>query len=111
MDMDDGSGGVLFSMGDSPEFRAWSARLQAHLVERELLLQELEQVVRADRTRLREAQIAAGDYTADEEGTPYTGIDNLQPGLVYAQAADLNALRAAVENLRVTVENLLASFD
>ena len=45
-------------------------------------------------------------YTADNEGTPYTGIDNAQAGTVYATVADLNALRAAVENLRGFTEDL-----
>lgn len=44
-------------------------------------------------------------YTADNESVAYTGIDNAQVGSVYAQLADLNALRVAVENLRATVEN------
>lgn len=44
-------------------------------------------------------------YTADDESAAYTGIDNTQVGTVYAQVADLNALRAAYENLRAFVED------
>lgn len=44
-------------------------------------------------------------YTADNEGSAYTGIDNLQPGSVYATVADLNALRVAYENLRAHHES------
>lgn len=46
-----------------------------------------------------------GAYTADNEGSAYSGIDNLQGGSVYAQVADLNALRTAYENLRAFVED------
>lgn len=45
-------------------------------------------------------------YIPDEESTAYTGIDNAQAGAVYAKAADLEALRVAVENLRLFVEDL-----
>lgn len=45
-------------------------------------------------------------YTADNEGSAYSGIDNLQVGNVYAQLADLNALRTAYENLRAFTEDL-----
>ncbi len=44
-------------------------------------------------------------YTADAEGTAYTGIDNTQVGTVYAAVADLNALRVAYENLRIAYES------
>jgi hypothetical protein len=47
-----------------------------------------------------------GAYTADVESVAYTGIDNAQAGSVYATLADLNALRAAVENLRAFAEDL-----
>lgn len=45
-------------------------------------------------------------YTADSESSAYTGIDNAQGGTVYAQVADLNALRVAYENLRAFAENV-----
>lgn len=45
-------------------------------------------------------------YTADNEGSAYSGIDNLQLGSVYAQVADLNALRTAYENLRALSEDV-----
>lgn len=45
-------------------------------------------------------------YTPDAESGAYTGIDNAQGGTPYAQLTDLNALRAAVENLRAFVEDL-----
>ena len=45
-------------------------------------------------------------YTSDPESSAYTGIDNLQVGTVYAQVADLNALRTAYETLRVFVEDI-----
>ena len=44
-------------------------------------------------------------YTADDESSAYTGIDNAQAGVVYAQVSDLNALRTAYENLRAFVED------
>lgn len=44
-------------------------------------------------------------YTADDESTAYTGVDNAQAGSVYATVADLNALRVAVENLRAFTED------
>lgn len=40
-------------------------------------------------------------YTTDPETIAYTGIDNTQPGTVYATVADLNQLRLAYENLRL----------
>lgn len=43
-------------------------------------------------------------YTSDDESAAYSGIDNAQGGLVYAKHADISALRAAYENLRVYVE-------
>lgn len=43
-------------------------------------------------------------YTANAQGSAYTGIDNAQAGTPYAQLTDLNALRVAVENLRALVE-------
>lgn len=46
---------------------------------------------------------------ADDESTPYTGIDNAQVGDVYAQLTDLNALAVAYEDLRVTYNTLLTS--
>lgn len=46
-----------------------------------------------------------GAYTADDESSAYTGIDNAQAGTVYAQVADLNALRTAYETLRAFVED------
>ncbi len=49
-----------------------------------------------------------GAYTADDESGAYTGVDNTQVGAVYATVADLNALRAAYENLRAFVEDLAA---
>lgn len=45
-------------------------------------------------------------YTADNESGAYTGIDNAQGGTPYAQLTDLNALRAAYENLRALTEDL-----
>lgn len=45
-------------------------------------------------------------YTADNESSAYTGIDNLQVNTPYAQVADLNALRVAYENLRAFTEDL-----
>lgn len=45
-------------------------------------------------------------YTSDPENTPYTGIDNSQPGTPYAQLSDLNQLRVAYEALRAGYENL-----
>jgi hypothetical protein len=47
-----------------------------------------------------------GAYTPDDESAAYTGIDNAQAGTVYATLADLNALRAAYENLRAFLEDL-----
>lgn len=47
-----------------------------------------------------------GAYTADNESSAYSGIDNLQMGNIYAQLTDLNALRVAYENLRAFVEDL-----
>ena len=46
-------------------------------------------------------------YTTDNENTPYTGIDNIQVGSVYAQLTDLNALRTAYVNLEAAHLNLL----
>lgn len=45
-------------------------------------------------------------YTADNESSAYTGIDNAQAGTVYAQLTDLNALRTAYENLRAFAEDM-----
>lgn len=45
-------------------------------------------------------------YTSDPESSVYTGIDNAQVGSVYAQLADLNALRVAYETLRVLSEDV-----
>lgn len=45
-------------------------------------------------------------YAADNEGSAYSGIDNLQVGNVYAQLTDLNALRVAYENLRAFTEDI-----
>jgi hypothetical protein len=45
-------------------------------------------------------------YTPDSESGAYTGIDNAQVGSVYAQVADLNALRVAYENLRGLSEDI-----
>lgn len=45
-------------------------------------------------------------YTSDPESSAYTGIDNAQPGTVYATVADLNLLRAAYENLRTMAEDV-----
>lgn len=45
-------------------------------------------------------------YTSDPESGAYSGIDNAQVGSVYAQLADLNALRVAYENLRAFVEDV-----
>lgn len=47
-------------------------------------------------------------YTADDESVAYIGIDNAQGGTPYATVADLNALRVAVENLRVHHESTSA---
>lgn len=49
-----------------------------------------------------------GAYTADDESTPYAGIDNGQAGAVYAALADLENLRAAYENLRAAYEDNVA---
>lgn len=51
-------------------------------------------------------QQALASYTPATESTPYSGIDNAQPDTPYAQVDDLNALRAAYENLRLAVEDL-----
>jgi len=48
----------------------------------------------------RGAAIADADEAEDDESAAFTGIDNAQVGEVYAQLADLNALRAAYEDLR-----------
>lgn len=45
-------------------------------------------------------------YTADNENSAYTGIDNAQAGSVYAKLVDLNAARVALENLRTMAEDL-----
>lgn len=47
-------------------------------------------------------------YTADDESSAYTGIDNTNGSAVYATVADLNALRIAYENLRAFTEDLAA---
>lgn len=47
-------------------------------------------------------------YTSDDQSTPYTGIDNTDPGTVYATVADLNTLRDAYQNQRALSENLAA---
>ncbi len=44
-------------------------------------------------------------YTADPESSPYTGLATGVLGTPYASVDDVNALRAAVENLRAFVEN------
>lgn len=49
-------------------------------------------------------------YTTDTESVAYTGIDNAQAGTVYATVADLNALRTAYENLRVSYDNLISAY-
>ncbi|MDR3621602.1 MAG: hypothetical protein P4L85_19785 [Paludisphaera borealis] len=46
-----------------------------------------------------------GAYTSTPASTAYTGVASGQTGTPYAQAADLNSLRAAYENLRVFSEN------
>lgn len=46
-------------------------------------------------------------YTPDDESGAYSGIDNAQPGSVYATVADLNALRAAYENARGALESAM----
>jgi hypothetical protein len=45
-------------------------------------------------------------YTTDPESSAYSGIDNAQAGSVYAQLADLNALRVAYDNLRAAHDDL-----
>lgn len=47
-----------------------------------------------------------GPYTSDPEGSAYSGIASGVSGAPYAQATDLNALRAAYENLRAFTEDL-----
>ncbi|WP_165068017.1 hypothetical protein [Paludisphaera rhizosphaerae] len=44
-------------------------------------------------------------YTSAPASTAYTGLATGQAGTPYAQAADLNSLRSAYENLRVFSEN------
>ncbi|WP_165251181.1 hypothetical protein [Paludisphaera soli] len=44
-------------------------------------------------------------YTASPMTSAFTGIADGQGGTPYAQASDLNSLRAAVENLRLAFEN------
>lgn len=51
------------------------------------------------------ADKTTANYTADDESTVYTGIDNAQGGTPYAQLTDLNALRVAYENLRAAFED------
>jgi len=51
-------------------------------------------------------QPVTAPYTPDAQSVAYTGIDNLQPGTVYATVADLNTLRVAYENLRVAYDDL-----
>lgn len=46
-----------------------------------------------------------GAYTAAPASTVYTGLASGQAGTPYAQASDLNSLRAAYENLRIFSEN------
>jgi hypothetical protein len=87
-------------------FRTWQARLRDYLVEKEFYQQELERLVRASSSRIPVTGVA---YTSDPESSAYTGIDNLQPGTVYAQVADLEALRDAYENLRVAFDTVLAN--
>jgi hypothetical protein len=53
------------------------------------------------------AQQTGPTYTADDESAAYTGIDNAQTGTPYASLTDLNALRAAYENLRAAFDALL----
>lgn len=47
------------------------------------------------------------DYIANPQASTYSGIDNVQLGVIYARVADVNALRIAVENLRTTLEALM----
>lgn len=109
---DDGAGGVLFSVRpDDPEwdaaFRAWQARLQDYLVEKEFLLAELERLARIVARRVPlNAAITTG-YTADVESTTYTGLADGEPATPYAKVTDLNALRVAYENLRGLTEKIL----
>lgn len=49
---------------------------------------------------------AAPAYTASNQGSAYTGLDNAQAGSVYAKLSDINALRTAYETLRLYVEGL-----
>lgn len=51
------------------------------------------------------ADATLGSYTADDESSAYSGIDNAQGGSVYAQVDDLNALRTAYETLRALTED------
>lgn len=45
-------------------------------------------------------------YSSDGEGSAYTGIDNAQAGMPYAQLTDLNQLRVAYETLRASYDDL-----
>jgi hypothetical protein len=47
-----------------------------------------------------------GAYTPDIESVAYVGLGSGAPGAIYAAVADLNALRAAVENLRSFAEDV-----
>lgn len=78
-----GSAGMLSFFGATPVVRA-AALTQTYST--------------ADRT--------LSAYTPDDESAAYTGIDNAQAGTVYARLSDLNALRAAYENLRVFCEDV-----
>jgi len=47
-------------------------------------------------------------YTTDTESVAYTGIDNTAVGTVFAQLTDLQALRIAYENLRISNDDMRA---
>lgn len=47
------------------------------------------------------------DYTAAPQTNAYSGVNNLQAGNAYARVTNLNELRLAVENLRLTVEAMM----
>jgi hypothetical protein len=64
-------------------------------------------VLKVNGTQVLGPQQTGPTYTADDESTAYTGLDNAQTGTPYASLTDLNALRAAYENLRAAFDALL----
>lgn len=56
--------------------------------------------------KLKKTFLNLVSYISTSQRVDYTGIDNTQIGSVYAAVADLNKLRAAYENLRLSFEDL-----